>query len=133
MRRLLKSCATPPARRPTASNLLNLPELVFQNAPLGDVFGDHFQCFLRPLRTVHDAAVKPYRDQVSIFTLPAHFQIVQPRAAPELLCQPGLLPRFEKNIPSLALGPDTSSAVPYPSIVINAGFTSRNLPSRLER
>ncbi len=60
-------------------HFLGLAELLFENAALGDVFGDDFEDFVGFAGCTDDAAAQADGDGVAIFFFPANFDAVEAR------------------------------------------------------
>ena len=80
-------------------HFLSLPELVFQRAAIGHIFGNGFQYIRWLVGAAHRTAADPYRDRVSIFALPPHLDAVHPSSPPELVDQVRVLPGIGEYIP----------------------------------
>ena len=98
--RLLKSWATPPARRPTASIFCAWRKLLFELPPVGDVFGDQLQDFFRFVGAGGRAAAEAHDNHAAVFASPLHFHTIQTSAVAIVLDQPVELQGIDEDFAS---------------------------------
>src|SRR5271170_290735 len=79
-------------------HFLGLAELVFEDAALGDVFGDGFEDFGGMIFTGHGAATDADSDGCAILAFPADFKTVHAAGAAEFVDQASVFGRIGENI-----------------------------------
>src|SRR6266446_441089 len=78
-------------------HFLRLTELIFEDAALGDVFGDGFEDVGGFVAAGYGAAADADGDGGSVFSLPADFEAIHASGALEFVDQAGVLTRFDED------------------------------------
>ena len=92
-------------------HFLGLAELVFENAALGDVFGDGFENVGGFVAAGYGAAADADGDDGAVFALPADFEAVHAPGAAEFVDQAGVFGGIDEDIFLRIEGQDFESGV----------------------